>query len=251
MGKSGGVELRTLGGWNHSGKLLSKGLLLGEMHQYGAGRGPTDVKAGCCLKEITQSITEDKIIELDNILSSSEKLFEELNIDVDIIQDAHPYSDEEFLQLVQSLDSTQLRDLKKSWEPDMRFVHVGEYPVPQQLLHVYNDLYLKYGDLSAQTTLSPSQKALLFLPVCQAIEGICSTKVRDITEGKLIKRWISIKAVCRAGFKIQFAINALRIVVWAYYGLLFHINLDQDVRSLEKEILKNKATPQKRKGELK
>lgn len=203
------------------------------------------------MNDITRSLSEAEKRELDDIFNSNGKLFEDLSGDGDRIWDARPYSDEEFLQLVQRLDSAQLTDLKKIWKTDVRFTRVGEHLIPERSLHVYNDLYQKYGDLSAETVLSPSQKALLFLPLCQAVEGICTTKVVDVTEGKLIKWWISIKAVFRAGFKVQFAVDALRTAVLAYYGLLFRSKLEEEIRSLEDEIPKNKATLETLEGKLK
>ncbi|PKI76144.1 hypothetical protein CRG98_003505 [Punica granatum] len=249
-GKSGDVALRTLGRWSRSGKVLSKGLLSEEMQKYGIGTASMDTKPACCMKDIIESLPKDDKIELDNIFNSSEKLFEDLSGD-DSIQDARPYSDEEFIQLVQKLDSAELRGLKRSWKSNIRFIRIGEFLVPQQLIHVYNDLYQKYGDLTAETKLSVSLKALMLLPLCQAVEGLCSTKVIDITESDLMDWCICVKAVHRAGFKIQFIVDALKVVVRAYYGLLFQRNIGQEIRSLEEEIPMNKESLGELEGQLK
>lgn len=61
--------------------------------------------------------------------------------------------------------------------------------------------------------LNNKLKSMFFIVLCQAVDGMWAVKVNDTTEGVLAKWSISLEAVHRAGFKIQFAIDALRKVV--------------------------------------
>ena len=91
--------------------------------------------------------------------------------------------------------------------------------VAEKLVSVYNDLVHKYGDVSAESKLSGKVKAIFFLYLCLAMEKICTTMVLRVTEDKLILWWCYIKAVYNAGFKVQFAVDYLKRVVHAYFGL--------------------------------
>lgn len=76
-GKSGEVELRTLGRWNLSGKEISKALAHEEVQNY-VTEVEQKINSACFLEDILQSLTEDDK-ELNNILNGKDKLFEVLN----------------------------------------------------------------------------------------------------------------------------------------------------------------------------
>ncbi|OWM65829.1 hypothetical protein CDL15_Pgr015254 [Punica granatum] len=245
MGKSGDVELRTLGRWPLSGKVASRGLSAEEIHKCDAGEVPkkTAVTLGCIL----ESFTEGEKNELDVIFDCKEKLFEDLGGGGDTILDASLGSNEDFMQLVARLDSTGLALLKKKWDADIPFIKVGKGDnlLPEKLVRVYNDLYHAYGDPGAESGLSPQLKSIFFLHLCQTVESMWATTVLDITEEGLVDWWISVKAVRRAGFKTCFVADALKVAMHAYFGIrakTFEDNLTHEIELLEEKIREKKAS---------
>ncbi|PKI38819.1 hypothetical protein CRG98_040792 [Punica granatum] len=160
-----------------SGKVISKGLSPEEMQKY-VREAEKKIKPVCFLKDILQSLTRMTKRSSTTFSTAKRSCSRFLIRDDDrILVDSHLRFDEEFLQLVDKLDSAPLSSLRESW--------VGDILVAQELAPVYKDLYKKNGDdLTIGSKLSPPEVTVI-----------------------------------RAGFRIQFAIDALRKVLRAYVGL--------------------------------
>lgn len=243
MGKSGDVELRTLGRWSLSGQVASKGLSDEDIRKRKIGEELQ--KTAFTLRHIMGSLTEDETKVLDVIFDCRENLFKDLGGDGNITTVGFLGSDEDFMQLVVRLDHKCLAPLEKNWDVDMSFVQVGNGDLaPEKFIHVYNDLYHKYGDLGAESRLSPMLMSVFFLHLCQTVESMWAITVLDVTEEQLVNWWISLKAVRKAGFKAQFAIDALKLALYAYFGTratIFESNLGQEIKQLEEKIQEKKT----------
>lgn len=215
--------MRTLGRWAYHGKVISTESTWKEIqHSNIEQRNDSLLEAETDMKEIVLSLTKDERDKLQNILSCSIELFEDLNgEDNNSVEapDDWPYSDRAFTQLVQRLVSSDSKRLRQCWEAEMKFVRVRDCMLPEKLVPVFNGLYQKHGDVSAGLPLSQGMKALLFFYLCQAIESMCRTTVIDVTEDALMDWWSSLRAVRQAGLRVQFVVDVLKRVVLAHFGL--------------------------------
>ena len=148
--------------------------------------------------------------------------------------------DKAFTDLRQKLGSgpKQIIDL---WNKEEQVVNVRDYLVPQSLAPILESLFEKYGDVGAETNLSPRVKMYLIVILCGTIYRMCCTRILDITEDKLLNWRQYLRALEYAGFKIQFVHDQWRVVTKAYFGLQLRKLEDDTLQELETDITKYDA----------
>ncbi|KAF5943965.1 hypothetical protein HYC85_018042 [Camellia sinensis] len=86
------------------------------------------------------------------------------------------------------------------------------------------------------SNLSPKAKMLYIMTVCDAVDNMWSTKVKDITTSLLLS-WFHWSMLGHyAGFEIQFAFGRLTRVVRSHFGLQVDVSTDLTFAKLDKEI---------------
>jgi hypothetical protein len=114
-------------------------------------------------------------------------------------------------------------------------VNVGDYMTTRRLAPILNHLLSNYGDIGAESTLSPKLvRSLYFCMLCECIYRMRNTKVVDITIGLLLSWWRCLKILQFAGFKIEFAFDRLKRVTHAHFGLYVENQEDNAVEQIEK-----------------
>ena len=176
--------------------------------------------------------------ELKDVLMTEEQE-ESSDEELDSLDDSL-FLDKAFTDLRQKLGSRpkQLIDL---WNKEEQVVNVRDYLVPQSLAPILESLFEKYGDVGAETNLSPRVKMYLTVILCGTIDSMCCTRILDITEDKLLNWWQYSTALESTGFKIQFVHDQGTRVTKAYFGLRLRKLEDDTLQELETDITKYDA----------
>lgn len=177
-------------------------------------------KTSLTWNHILKSFSKDEHKELNDVLMSEalEPSSDEENTvdELDSLDDSL-FLDKALRDLMQKLSGpSELMDLCKKEE---EVVNVRDYLVPQSLAPILECLFSKYGDVSVDSTLSSRVKMYLFVILCGTIDSVCDTRILDITETKLMNWRKYLTSLESAGFKIQFALDKLKSVTKAYFGL--------------------------------
>lgn len=180
-----------------------------------------------------------------------------------------PFLDEAFLEFRNNLQlgiehSTSLAVASE----DDRIVKMVEYKVTQKLAPVLKEVFANYGDVSAEATISSKAKNMVFIMLCGTIYSMATTKIADVSESLLYNWWKYIIFVHLSKFKIQFAIDRLKVVMRAHYNLQDRNNsvakrekkimdLSEEIKvnkkklnELEKKLEKKDMTVKRERGEL-
>ncbi|KAK3428965.1 hypothetical protein EUGRSUZ_E00385 [Eucalyptus grandis] len=180
-----------------------------------------------------------------------------------------PFLDEAFLEFRNNLQlgiehSTSLAVASE----DDRIVKMVEYKVTQKLAPVLKEVFANYGDVSSEATISSKAKNMVFIMLCGTIRSMATTKIADVSESLLYNWWKYIIFVHLSKFKIQFAIDRLKVVMRAHYNLQDRNNsvakrekkimdLSEEIKvnkkklnELEKKLEKKDMTVKRERGEL-
>ena len=189
---------------------------------------------------ILSSFSEDEHEELKEVLMTESTDEENSSEDELDSLDGSLFLDKAFKDLGQKLGSRpkQLIDL---WNKEEQVVEVRDYLVPQSLAPILESLFKKYGDVGAETNLSPKVKMYLILILCGTIDSMCCTRILDIAEDKLLNWWQYSTALESAGFKIQFVHDQWTRVTKAYFGLRLRKLEEDTLQELETNITKYDA----------
>ncbi|KAF2315057.1 hypothetical protein GH714_038046 [Hevea brasiliensis] len=244
-GERGDVELRTVGR-HMTSKVFSKDLEVKEMERNETEKVALAEKVKVIpksLDDIVDSLDTTEQIELNDIATAIQNRGKASLECKD--QGTFPYSEEAFTQFMDRLDSAILNDDIPDFvsEHDEEFVTVGDYFVSRTLVPTFQNLFDKYGDVSAKSTLSPKLKSIIFCFLCSVIHRMRTTKVVDITEGILQEWWACLKFVQLAGFRIQFIIDHLKRVIRAHFVLQARkytdhtsVEKNQEIEQISKDI---------------
>lgn len=136
-----------------------------------------------------------------------------------------PFLHEAFLEFSKRLphDIRRINSLAVASEGE-RVVQVAEYKMTKKLAPVLKKLFVSHGDLSEESNLTPKPKVLVFVMLCGTIYSMDNTKVADVTEELLYNWWKYLMFIHLSRFKIQFAIDRLKVVMRAHYTNLHDDN---------------------------
>ncbi|KDP39904.1 hypothetical protein JCGZ_03435 [Jatropha curcas] len=233
-GERGDVELRVVGRHMIS-RVFSKDLASEEREQTGTDKVATKEKVKIIptrsLDDIVDSLDPTEQSELNDIATAM-KTKSKATLESNKNQVTLPYSEEAFTQFMNLLDSSILKYELPNFIQEHDFTSVGDYLVSQTLIPTFQDLFAKYGDVSAKSTFSPKLKSIVFCFLCSVIHSMQTTKVVDITEDILQEWWACLKFVQLAGFKIQSIIDHVKRVARAYFVL--QARMFTDYTSVEK-----------------
>ncbi|OWM88346.1 hypothetical protein CDL15_Pgr003758 [Punica granatum] len=169
-----------------------------------------------------------------------------------------PFSDQVFVKFMDRLHNLNIHHTDPSAldEEGEELVAVGEYKVTRKLAPVLEDLFAKYGDVSAKGILSSDSKVktYVFVILCWTINSMLHTKVSEISEGLLYRWWSYLIFVHYSAFEITFGIDRLKEVIRAHYSLRDESNtitkLDREIADLTDEIHELKQKLDKREKRL-
>ncbi|GMP74018.1 hypothetical protein CsSME_00031558 [Camellia sinensis var. sinensis] len=134
------------------------------------------------------------------------------------------YLDEASSEIMKILNSTS------------RLFKVGNYMILGNLAPILGTLFGKYGNFSGMSNLSPKAKMLYIMTVCDAVNSMWSTKVKDITTNLLLSWFHCFMLGHYVGFEIQFAFGHLMRVVRSHFGLQADVSTDLTLAKLDEEI---------------
>ena len=183
------------------------------------------------LKDVLMTEEQEESSDEENSSESSDEL--------DSLDDSL-FLDKAYTDLRQKLGSRP-KQLIEFWNKEEQVVNVRDYLVPQSLAPILESLFKKYGDVGAETNLSPRVKMYLTVILCGTTDSMCCTRILDITEDKLLNWWQYLRALEYAGFKIQFVHDRWRGVTKAYFGLRLRRLEDDTLQELESDITKYDA----------
>ncbi|KAL3737928.1 hypothetical protein ACJRO7_019451 [Eucalyptus globulus] len=135
-----------------------------------------------------------------------------------------------------------------------RLFKVAEYKMTQKLAPVLRELFVTHGDVSEESRLTQNPRIMVFVMLCGTIYSMANTKVAEVTEELLYNWWKYLMFIHLSGFKIQFAIDRLKVVMRAHYTDLQDDNnsilrMDKEIRELSEEIEESKRELQRLKDE--
>lgn len=216
------------------------------------------------LYEILESLSEDEKKQLGTVLEAIERetatAKQILSYDLDEVV---LFSDKAYTQFMKFLDHNRAIEIpidnqyqggsfldliqrfsfNYKLDPKEEAVDVGEYAVTQKLAPILQQLLSKHGDISTKSLLSPKVKVFLFHMLCDCIYSMKNIKVVDITHDLLLSWSTTLKALQRAGFRIQFAVDHFKRVSRACFGLYVGeqvesalVKIDGDIDKLYKDI---------------
>ncbi|XP_030533634.1 uncharacterized protein LOC115743130 [Rhodamnia argentea] len=157
-----------------------------------------------------------------------------------------PFLDEAFSEFRKRLphDIRRMTSLAVASEDEM-VRPVAEYKMTWKLAPVLKKLFTIHGDLSEESNLSRKPKNLVFVMLCGTIYSMDSTKVAEVTEELLYNWWKYLMFVHLSRFKIEFAIDRLKLVMRAHYNLRHDNNailrMAIEIRELSQEIQESKS----------
>ena len=183
------------------------------------------------LKDVLMTEEQEESSDEENSSESSDEL--------DSIDDSL-FLDKAYTDLRQKLGSRP-KQLIEFWNKEEQVVNVRDYLVPQSLAPILESLFEKYGDVGAETNLSPRVKMYLIVILCGTIDSMCCARILDITEDKLLNWWQYSTALESTGFKIQFVHDQGTRVTKAYFGLRLRKLEDDTLQELETDITKYDA----------
>ncbi|XP_022717222.1 uncharacterized protein LOC111275885 [Durio zibethinus] len=138
--------------------------------------------------------------------------------------------DEEVMSKVDSNDFTGLEG-----EPRK----VGRYSFPLSLIPTVVRINNVYGDVSATSLISPSISGTIYFLFCATIREMENLQLEEVTEDKMLKWRDVIKDALRLNFNVRFAMEHLKKIACAYFGLQecpLLQGLDEKISNLEAEV---------------
>ena len=129
----------------------------------------------------------------------------------------------------------------EKWNFTPKLIKVDNYMILENMVSILEGLFRNYGDFLGKSRLiSRKAKMLYKMTVCDAMQSICSTNVKDITTNLLVS-WIDSFMLCQcAGFNMQFAFDGLARVVPAHCALQANVSADPNLFELDDKITKQR-----------
>jgi hypothetical protein len=96
-------------------------------------------------------------------------------------------------------EDVQILDFKFCYKllPKEEVVDIEDYKITRKLAPILKDLLSKYGDVSAESKLSPKVKLYFFHMLCECIYSMINTKVVDISTNDLLNWWTILEISTR------------------------------------------------------
>ncbi|CAL5345268.1 unnamed protein product [Camellia sinensis] len=152
------------------------------------------------------------------------------------------YLDESTTEIMKILVSkNQVTMPWENWNSTSKLIKVDDYMILENLAPILGTLFGKYGDFSGMSNLSPKAKMLYIMTVCDAVNSMLSTKVKNITKNVLLSWFHCFMLGHFAGFEIQFASGRLTRVVRSHFGLQADVSTDLTLAKLDEEIGEQRA----------
>ncbi|CAL5411548.1 unnamed protein product [Camellia sinensis] len=152
------------------------------------------------------------------------------------------YLDEATTEIMKILVSkNQVTMPWENWNSTSKLIKVDDYMILENLAPILGTLFGKYGDFSGMSNLSPKAKMLYIMTVCDAVNSMLSTKVKNITKNVLLSWFHCFMLGHFAGFEIQFASGRLTRVVRSHFGLQADVSTDLTLAKLDEEIGEQRA----------
>ncbi|CAL5409090.1 unnamed protein product [Camellia sinensis] len=129
----------------------------------------------------------------------------------------------------------------ENWNSTSKLIKVDDYMILENLAPILGTLFGKYGDFSGMSNLSPKAKMLYIMTVCDAVNCMLSTKVKDITTNLLLSWFHCFMLGHYASFEIQFAFGRLTRVVRSHFGLQANVSTNLTLAKLDEEIGEQRA----------
>ncbi|KAF7851830.1 hypothetical protein BT93_L2604 [Corymbia citriodora subsp. variegata] len=214
-------------------------------------------------KSELEDVCKKRVTEIIKVLAWQK------NVEGDCSSSNSPFLDEAFSEFRNKLQhgTEHSTSLVVASEND-GIVEIVEYKVTQKLAPVLKEVFANYGDVSAEATISPKAKNMVFIMLCGTINSMANTKIADVSESLLYNWWKYIIFIHVSKFKIQFAIDRLKVVMRAHYNLQDRNNsvaktekkimdLSEEIKvhkkklkELEMKLDKKKLTVKRERGEL-
>ncbi|XP_022717221.1 uncharacterized protein LOC111275884 isoform X6 [Durio zibethinus] len=138
--------------------------------------------------------------------------------------------DEEVLSNVDFSDFTGL---------DGEQTTVGRYSFPLSLIPTVERINDVCGDVSAKSLINPSAATTIYILFCATIKEMDDLQLEQVTEKKMLRWRDAIKDALRINFNVRFAMEHLKKVACAYFGLIGCIllqSIDARISQLEAEV---------------
>ncbi|GMJ10137.1 hypothetical protein HRI_004682900 [Hibiscus trionum] len=105
---------------------------------------------------------------------------------------------------------------------------VGRFRIPASLIQTVERIENFYGDVSATSLISPSVSGTIYVFFCATIKEMECLQLGEVTERIMLKWRDVIKDALRLNFDVTFAMEHLKTIACAYFGLTGH-RLLQDI----------------------
>lgn len=166
-----------------------------------------------------------------------------------------PYSDETLLQLVVKLKSSAPKTMDEILDPGKLLSDYADY---KNFVSVCKTLFDKYGDIiSDGCDLSPGLMKAFLVLLCGVVNGLCETRIIDVTDELMFAWWHRLNLVQHGGLNIEFAFEHLKSIVAARYGFDAQVYRDSALYKLHskkseltREVEEGTAELEKRKKQI-
>ncbi|PSS11564.1 Histone acetyltransferase, partial [Actinidia chinensis var. chinensis] len=154
------------------------------------------------------------------------------------------YSGETFVEFLKIYESEHVNlGAFDPWERSSQNIVVKvheQHLISKHLAPILEALFAKYGDFSAESTLSTRARTFIFDTLCTIVHSMCTIADEDIT-GSLLFAWLDcLKIIWFARFKIQFALDRFKKAFYIYFGLVYtDLAMDElgtDIAKLSQEV---------------
>ncbi|CAL5404032.1 unnamed protein product [Camellia sinensis] len=141
---------------------------------------------------------------------------------------------EEFMKRFDSIPNHHRSDFKLyHCRFSSEVVKTGNFLIPKKLAPVFQNLLDKYGDFSAESTMSLKVKNCIYIALCDVAYHMCNTRLEDLHGHEVFNGQDWFLYAQNAGFKVQSAIDDFKQKVRAYYSLALLVEeLDQKIGRL-------------------
>ncbi|XP_038991105.1 uncharacterized protein LOC120114187 [Hibiscus syriacus] len=168
---------------------------------------PTSSQSGLCPSEVAKSKLDKFLTELDAEVTS--------------------YADPSYFA---GLEEEEL-------------VGVEKFRIPSSLVPTAEMIKDYYGDISAKSLISPRVSGIIYIMFCATIREMGSLRLDQVTESIMLQWRYVIKDALRLGFNVTFAMDHLKKIACAYFGLTWRQELQDryaKILTLEAEIIERK-----------
>ncbi|MBA0866873.1 hypothetical protein Goshw_025244, partial [Gossypium schwendimanii] len=93
---------------------------------------------------------------------------------------------------------------------------VGKYSLAPTLLTIVNNIIKVYDNFSAKRKMNPSTIETIYIMFCAFVKEMTNLRHEQVTEGLMLKWRDAIKNVLRINFKVDFAMEHLKKISFAY-----------------------------------